>query len=942
MKNYSFFLVIVVIFNYCILNTLAKNNFFIITIQRDVKDKKYYDYNFFDQSKFTEFVNDRMNDIYDIIAENKDTYNTNNETVDVNLGEIDNTYHLRKRNDGTQDEIVKFDFFSNRKNSLSKRSFDHRHNSYPIPFSNSTTIKNKTQHGKNRIKYIPIDSTLVKPICPILNTYAINVYLSSSMVSEIKNRIPNIVEIEERITGHSHSLPYEKYYNENEILQETHWKELNVQENYFDYELRFSHLSLISQGKFYDSINSFYDNNYYYPGSAGKGVDIFIVDVDLRVSEFKDEFDIYNGERTISCDAICYDSTCTNTYENEIYNCTAKHTDRKIHGTYVAIAAAGRINGVAKKANIHMIAADLHPGDDLAALDFIRNSKRDKHKTIINISRGYDRYIPSLERKISELADEGIIIIVSSGNRGIYSCDNTFSYSGSKGAITVGYTDNNIITPNNKIEDLYKKRSNSNYGPCIDIHAPGTVRITKEFKEGGVISETGSSMASPLVAGVAAIIMSENPEKEYTFEMMKQTIIDLSLKNVITDLNEATPNRFLNNGKHSLYHGPRCDDPSGYYACEDGCCSKFGHCVALDNPFHHTKDLCNISSGCQRAFGYCEPLKCNTMEGKDVCREDECCAADGVCVPIFNDPGQRCYIENGCIYQYGGTCLTNNINVIEDEYYRYGVYDKYCKIELEPFKNCLFKYYNENHRYNYFYEDDLWEVCQSYRDNHCKEFLESPFQFAPSCEKSILYYEYDEIPVRTPMINLEIAERNLMCSMKNEPFNNDYCDISYNFFVRGYENSYWYTEYKEECRYYECRESLSKYFIALNSLEPRQDYVDTIYSLNSDECIMADIRRTPVTTTTTKKTSTTTTRRTSITTTRKTSTTTSKRTSTTTTKMRTTTTTKKVPTSTVSDRCGPDYGACSKSGYCCSKYNYCGTSDDYCGKGCQSEYGKCY
>jgi len=304
MKNYSFFFVIVVIFNYCILNTLAKNNFFIITIQRDVKDKKYYDYNFYDQSEFTEFVNDRMNEIYDIIVENKDTYNTKNETVDVNLGEIDNTNNLRKRHEG--DEIVKFDFFSNRKNSLSKRSFGHRYYPHPIPSSNSTSFNYKTKHGKNKIRYIPIDSTLVKPICPILNSYAVNVYLSSSMVNEIKNRVPNIIEIEERITGHSHSLSYEKYYNENEILKETHWKELNVQENYFDYQLGFSQLSLFSQGRFYDSIDSFYDNNYYYPATAGKGVDIFIIDIDLRISEFKDEFDIDSDERTISCDAICF------------------------------------------------------------------------------------------------------------------------------------------------------------------------------------------------------------------------------------------------------------------------------------------------------------------------------------------------------------------------------------------------------------------------------------------------------------------------------------------------------------------------------------------------------------------------------------------------------------------------------------------------------------
>ncbi|ORX67709.1 hypothetical protein BCR32DRAFT_330232 [Anaeromyces robustus] len=53
------------------------------------------------------------------------------------------------------------------------------------------------------------------------------------------------------------------------------------------------------------------------------------------------------------------------------------------------------------------------------------------------------------------------------------------------------------------------------------------------------------------------------------------------------------------------------------------------------------------------------------------------------------------------------------------------------------------------------------------------------------------------------------------------------------------------------------------------------------------------------------------------------------------------TTSRKIPTSTVSSRCGPEYGACAKSGYCCSKYGYCGKTDQYCGTGCQPAYGLC-
>jgi len=48
-----------------------------------------------------------------------------------------------------------------------------------------------------------------------------------------------------------------------------------------------------------------------------------------------------------------------------------------------------------------------------------------------------------------------------------------------------------------------------------------------------------------------------------------------------------------------------------------------------------------------------------------------------------------------------------------------------------------------------------------------------------------------------------------------------------------------------------------------------------------------------------------------------------------------------IPVSTVSGRCGPGYGKCTKDNQCCSKYNYCGTSTDHCGTGCQPQYGLC-
>jgi len=76
----------------------------------------------------------------------------------------------------------------------------------------------------------------------------------------------------------------------------------------------------------------------------------------------------------------------------------------------------------------------------------------------------------------------------------------------------------------------------SDYGECIDIYAPGTIYLRNlDNKTYDSISRT--SFSSPIVVGVAATIISDHPEIKYDFHLMKQTLIDLSLKDVIWRFN---------------------------------------------------------------------------------------------------------------------------------------------------------------------------------------------------------------------------------------------------------------------------------------------------------------------------------------------------------------------------------------------------------------------
>jgi subtilisin family serine protease len=111
------------------------------------------------------------------------------------------------------------------------------------------------------------------------------------------------------------------------------------------------------------------------------------------------------------------------------------------------------------------------------------------------------------------------------------------SPANSPNVITVGATDNTD-----------KEASFSNYGTCVDILAPG-VNITASYyaNVNQVTSMSGTSMASPMVAGVAAQYLSSNPNA--TPAQVTTAILNASRSNTITlhrsSKTYGTPNKFL-------------------------------------------------------------------------------------------------------------------------------------------------------------------------------------------------------------------------------------------------------------------------------------------------------------------------------------------------------------------------------------------------------------
>ncbi|ORX58660.1 subtilisin-like protein [Anaeromyces robustus] len=282
----------------------------------------------------------------------------------------------------------------------------------------------------------------------------------------------------------------------------------------------------------------------------------------------------------------------------------------------VSSSAAGTLYGVAKKANIHMVAIDYNNVNAIRSFDYILQSDAIPHKTVINLSFGNNEYSKVEDDKLTDLINKGYIIIVAAGNDFKNCCapktSKKFnSFAGYRKAITVGAILSELRT------NGYQSSSYTNYGDCISKIEKGKTNLS--------ITGSGTSSAAPLVAGVVATIMSEHPDIEFDNELMRKYLIDMSIKGAIHGLKDNTPNRFVNNGKRTLYYPNIIDRQCGTknkVTCSDGCCTKDGECIPFEN---NPGDKCFIENGCQSEFGYCTSKEKSIKDCEKELKENKKC-----------------------------------------------------------------------------------------------------------------------------------------------------------------------------------------------------------------------------------------------------------------------------------------------------------------------------
>ncbi|URM88773.1 S8 family peptidase [Streptomyces sp. MRC013] len=201
------------------------------------------------------------------------------------------------------------------------------------------------------------------------------------------------------------------------------------------------------------------------------------------------------------------------------------------HGTHVAGTVGGATYGVAKGVQLRGVRVLDCQGSGsfsgiIAGFDWVRQNA--VKPAVANASLG-GGYSEALNNAAAALANSGVHLAVAAGNENQDAC--RVSPASASSVISVAASDSSD-----------RKASFSNYGTCTDLYAPG-VDITSARPGGGSTTMSGTSMASPHVAGVAALYKSAYGDASSA--TVNNWLVSNSTANVISGNYSGTPNRLL-------------------------------------------------------------------------------------------------------------------------------------------------------------------------------------------------------------------------------------------------------------------------------------------------------------------------------------------------------------------------------------------------------------
>ncbi|KAI5467954.1 peptidase S8/S53 domain-containing protein [Mariannaea sp. PMI_226] len=292
---------------------------------------------------------------------------------------------------------------------------------------------------------------------------------------------------------------------------------------------RISHRPSLSFGTF---------NKYLYSEDGGEGVDAYVVDTGTNVEHVDFEGRAKWGKTIPAGDA---------------------DEDGNGHGTHCSGTIAGKKYGVAKKAHVYAVKvlrsngsgsmSDVVKGVEFAAtshLEQVKAAKDGKRKgfkgSVANMSLGGGK-TQALDAAVNAAVKTGIHFAVAAGNDNADACN--YSPAAATEPVTVGASG---------VDD--SRAYFSNYGKCTDIFAPGlNIQSTWIGSPYAVNTISGTSMASPHIAGLLAYYLSLQPaeDSEYavasiTPQELKKNIIEIATEDALSDIPSDTPNKLAWNG----------------------------------------------------------------------------------------------------------------------------------------------------------------------------------------------------------------------------------------------------------------------------------------------------------------------------------------------------------------------------------------------------------
>lgn len=203
------------------------------------------------------------------------------------------------------------------------------------------------------------------------------------------------------------------------------------------------------------------------------------------------------------------------------------------HGTHVAGTAMGTDFGVAKQAIIYPVRV-FSCGPTtlnsfvLAGIDWVTENHRSPAVANMSLGGGASQ---ATDEAVQNSIDAGVFYAVAAGNEDVDACNSSPARVAE--AMTVGSTTR---------EDI--RSSFSNKGECVDIFAPGSNIVSADYLfNSGTQTLSGTSMASPHVAGAAALVLDADPQASVT--EVFDALINKASKDRLSNVGSGSPNLLL-------------------------------------------------------------------------------------------------------------------------------------------------------------------------------------------------------------------------------------------------------------------------------------------------------------------------------------------------------------------------------------------------------------